>query len=136
MIFIDSNVPMYLVGAEHPHKRDTVVILERLISEKQRLVTNTEVLQEILHRYAAIQRKDAIQPAFDALYGFIDEIYPVVEADLLGAKDLLLVYQDLGARDALHAAQMKHKQIATIFSFDAGFDRLPHIRRIPMVASA
>jgi hypothetical protein len=32
-------------------------------------VTDAEVLQEILHRYVAIDRRDAIQPAFDALLG-------------------------------------------------------------------
>ena len=31
------------------------------------LLTDAEVLQEILHRYVAINRRDAIQPAFDAL---------------------------------------------------------------------
>lgn len=44
--------------------RATQRLLERLVSERQRLVTDTEVLQEILHRYVAIDRRDAIQPAF------------------------------------------------------------------------
>ena len=63
MIFIDSNVPMYLVGSEHPHKVDAQRLLESCISDDERLVTDAEVLQEILHRYAAIGRKDAISPA-------------------------------------------------------------------------
>jgi len=54
VILIDSNIPMYLVGAPHPHKADAQRILERLTTEKQRLVTDAEVLQEILHRYIAI----------------------------------------------------------------------------------
>lgn len=33
------------------------------------VVTDAEVLQEILHRYVAISRPDAVQPAFDALLG-------------------------------------------------------------------
>ena len=67
MIFIDSNVPMYLVGAAHPSKTEAQRYLERVISDGERLVTDAEVLQEILHRYVAIARRDAIQPAFDAL---------------------------------------------------------------------
>ena len=63
MIFADSNVPMYLVGSEHPHKIDTQRLLERCISDEKRLVTDAEVLQEILHRYAVIGRKNAISPA-------------------------------------------------------------------------
>ena len=67
MILIDSNIPMYLVGTPHPHKHDAQRLLAKLISERQRLVTDAEVLQEILHRYVAISWPDAIQPGFDAL---------------------------------------------------------------------
>lgn len=49
MIFLDSNIPMYLVGAPHPHKRDARRILEGLITDGERLVTDAEVFQEILH---------------------------------------------------------------------------------------
>ncbi len=63
MIFVDSNIPMYLIGAAHQHKTDAQVILERLIAAGQRLVTDAEVLQEILHRYTAIEKREAIGPA-------------------------------------------------------------------------
>jgi predicted nucleic acid-binding protein len=54
VILVDSNIPMYLVGAAHPHKSDAQRLLEKLVSERQRLVTDAEVLQEILNRYVAI----------------------------------------------------------------------------------
>lgn len=41
------------------------------MSGQERLVTDAEVLQEILHRYVSIARSDAIQPAFDALLGLL-----------------------------------------------------------------
>jgi predicted nucleic acid-binding protein len=69
VIFVDSNVPMYLVGATHPHKLDAQRLLETAISKAERLVTDAEVLQEICHRYVAIERRDMIQPACDALLG-------------------------------------------------------------------
>ena len=53
---------MYLVGSPHPHKADAQRLLENLISNRQRLVTDAEVLQEILYRYVAINRRDAIFP--------------------------------------------------------------------------
>lgn len=130
MIFVDSNIPMYLIGADHPNKHRANMVLERLISEKQSLVTNTEVLQEILHRYSAIHRKEAIQPAFDLLYGIVDEIFDVTEKVVRGAKDLLLSYTKLSSRDAVHAAHMKVLQVTTIFTFDQGFDILPRLTRI------
>jgi len=57
MIFTDSNIPMYLIGADHPHKTEAQVLLERLIAAGQRLVTDAEVLHEILHRYTAIDKR-------------------------------------------------------------------------------
>ena len=78
MILVDSNIPMYLVGAPHAHKSDARRLLEKVIGERQRLVTDAEVLQEILHRYVAINCRDAIQPAFDALLGVVDQVLPLI----------------------------------------------------------
>lgn len=82
MILVDSNIPMYLVGAPHPHKVDAERLLEACVTRGERLVTDAEVLQEILHRYVAIERRDAIQPAFDALLGVVDEVFDVGLADV------------------------------------------------------
>lgn len=131
MIFVDANVPMYLIGADHPHKRDSVSLLERMATERKRLVTNTEVLQEILHRYTAINRRDFIQKALDTLYEVIDEVLTVIESDVMAAKEMLLAYEGLSSRDAVHAAHMKRLKIETVFSFDRGFDLLPALKRIP-----
>ena len=133
MIFIDSNVPMYLIGSEHPHKIDAQQLLERCIADGERLVTDAEVFQEILHRYAAIKRKDAISPAFQVIAGIVDEVFPVEHADVVRAKDILLGAQRLSSRDALHLAIMERHQIETILSFDAGFDEYPGITRLSAI---
>ena len=130
MIFIDSNVPMYLVGSEHPHKIDTQRLLERCISDEKRLVTDAEVLQEILHRYAAIGRKDAISPAFQAILGIVDEVFAVELRDAERARDILLATQRLSARDAVHLAIMERNSVKTILSFDSGFDNYPGVTRL------
>ena len=130
MILIDSNIPMYLVGAPHRHKADAQRILERLVAEGRRLVTDAEVLQEILHRYVAIDRRDAIQPAFDALQAVTDEVLPVDAAAVESAKEIVLGYRELSARDAIHLAVMQFNGIDQILSFDAGFDCYPGIMRI------
>ena len=64
---------MYLIGSSHPHKAEAQVILERLIAAGKRLVTDAEVLQEVLHRYTAINRRDAIGPAFQVTLNIVDE---------------------------------------------------------------
>ena len=130
MILIDSNVPMYLVGADHPHKVDARRLLEKLIVDGERLVTDAEVLQEILHRYVAIARRDAIQPALDALLTIVDEVLPIEAADVLAARDVLLGTPALSARDAIHVAIMRRHGIARILSFDRGFDGMAGIRRL------
>jgi uncharacterized protein len=130
VIFIDSNIPMYLVGGPHPHKADTRQLLEKLISERQRLVSDAEVLQEILHRYVAINRRDAIQSAFDALLGITDEIFPIDRSVTQRAKEIIVGHRKLSARDAVHLAVMEHHKIERILSFDSGFDGFPGISRL------
>ena len=130
MILVDSNVPMYLVGASHPHKLDAQRLLESALSAGERLVTDAEVLQEICHRYVAINRREAIQPAFDAILGVVDDVLPIRRADVEQAKDTLLRYQRLSARDALHVAVMASHGITELMSFDRGFDAYPGIKRL------
>jgi hypothetical protein len=130
VILVDSNIPMYLVGSPHKHKSDTQQLLERLVNDRQRLVTDAEVLQEILHRYVAIDRRDAIQPAFDALLGVVDQVLDVTRRAAERAKEIVLGHQRLSARDAIHLAVMEQHGISRILSFDSGFDGFPGITRL------
>lgn len=130
MILVDSNIPMYLVGAAHPHKLDAQRLLEGALSAGERLVTDAEALQEICHRYTAIDRRDAIQPAFDAIVSVVDEILPIDYEDAEEAKDILLRYASLSARDAVHVAVMRRHGIDRIMTFDRGFDAHPDVERV------
>lgn len=130
MIFVDSNIPMYLIGAAHSNKDASRRVLEACINRGERLVTDTEVLQEILHRYIAINRRDAIQPAFDALLRVVDHVYSIELADVQRAKELLMGHAQISARDALHVAIMQRNEIEEILSFDAGFDVVAGVVRL------
>lgn len=130
MIFVDSNIPMYLVGAPHPHKTDAQRLLEEAAVAQRRLVTSAEVLQEILHRYVAIRRKDLIQRVLDAVLGVVDEVFPLERADVERAKMLLDGIPSLSARDAAHVAVMERRGVKQIMSFDTGFDAVPGIERL------
>jgi uncharacterized protein len=121
---------MYLVGASHPHKVHARQLLERLVGEGERLVTDAAALQEILHRYASIERRDFIQPAFDALLSVVDAVFPVEVADVERAKAIILERRRVSARDAIHVAVMQRRGIGTIMSFDTGFDGIPGLTRI------
>jgi predicted nucleic acid-binding protein len=130
VIFIDSNIPMYLIGAPHPHRSDAQGWLEKLVSERERLVTDAEVLQEILHRYVATNRRDAIQPAFDVLLRVVDEVFAMDSVAVERAKEIVLGNRHLSARDAVHLAVMEQHEIERILTFDKGFDRFPGITRL------
>ncbi|MGD0619977.1 MAG: type II toxin-antitoxin system VapC family toxin [Bryobacteraceae bacterium] len=127
---MDSNIPMYLVGAAHPLKTEAQVILERLIAAGQRLVTDAEVLQEILHRYTAIDKREAIAPALQATLDVVDEVISIEKADVLRAGEITQSRALLSARDAVHIAIMERHGIRTIFSFDGVFDLWPGLQRI------
>ena len=89
MIFVDSNIPMYLIGADHPFKVDARRAIEDAIAAGEVLCTDAEVFQEMLHRYRAIDRPDAIDAGFAALLGIVDVTYSIELSDVERARRLL-----------------------------------------------
>lgn len=129
-ILVDSNIPMYLVGGEHPNRDLARQALEVAIASRTVLVTDTETFQEILHRYVAINRREAIGPAWHALERVVDEVYPIELEDVERARTLVATSR-LTARDALHVAVMQRRAIDEVLSFDRAFDGIPGISRRP-----
>lgn len=130
MIFIDSNVPMYLIGAAHPNKTRAIELVNRLVRGGERLVTDIEVYQEILHRYTAIRRTEAIDVAFRSLDAIADEILTFGMQEIRAAKSIIDAVDGVSARDALHVAIMRSSRIDRILSFDRGFDAFPELDRL------
>ena len=130
MILIDSNVAMYLIGSEHPHKHDARRLLEQAAARDERLVTDAEVFQEILHRFHAIRRPDAIDAAFDLLVALVDEVLPVELETVSDARGVMVAHSSLSARDALHVAAMRRAGVERIMSFDAAFDEVDGLARL------
>jgi predicted nucleic acid-binding protein len=130
VIFVDSNIPMYLVGADHPNKELARRLLERAIVDNEPLATDAEVFQEILHRYTAIKRRDAIGPAFDALLGVVDVVHPVELDDVARALRLVAGSDHMTARDAIHIAIMQRREIDRILTFDDDFNAIAGIERV------
>jgi predicted nucleic acid-binding protein len=130
VILIDSNIPMYLVGAAHPRKTEAQILLERLVAAGERMVTDAEVLQDILHRYTAIERRDAIGPAMQMMLDIVDEVYPIEKKDVFRASEIVQGRVGLSARDAIHIAVMERHSIPSILSFDSDFDPWPGLQRV------
>lgn len=83
-----------------------------------------------LHRYVAIDRRGAIEPAFEALLAIVDEVFSIETRDIQRAKEIVLSRRGLSARDAVHLAVMERRGISRILSFDAGFDGQPGVTRV------
>jgi predicted nucleic acid-binding protein len=129
MIFVDSNIAMYLIGADHPNKAIARRLLEDAIADQEVLCTDAEVLREILHRYIAIRRPDAIDPAMDVLSSVVDVVCPIEEADVHRARRILRRIGSVSAREAIHIAVMQRYDVDEILTFDTAFDAIGGMRR-------
>ena len=128
-VFSDSNIPMYVAGAAHPNRDPARRFLERVRSGDVEGCTSTEVLQEILYRYSAIGRRDLGAEVYDLFVQLCPVVFDVTLADTDGARDLLLDFPALSARNCVHAAVMRNHDVEAIATFDTGFDRVMGIRR-------
>jgi predicted nucleic acid-binding protein len=132
MIFVDSNVPMYVAGRDHPLRDPARRLLDRARGGELDICTSTEVLQEILCRYAALGRLDLATSVYDLFVEICPVVFPVTLADTDRARALLPGSSGLSVRDAVHAAVMLGNGVTDIATFDAGFDRIPGITRFRM----
>ena len=130
-VFIDANVPIYTAGSDHPYKEPCARILRILADDPQSLVTDSEVLQEIMHRYLASGRwilgREVVWALAEAMHGRIE---PVNGEDVIQAAELADRHPGVSARDLVHAAVMQRLGTYRIISADTDFDRLEGIDRL------
>jgi uncharacterized protein len=131
-VFIDSNIPMYVAGRDHPHREPARRLLARVKRGEIQGCTSVEVLQEILYRYSALRRLDLAREVYDLFVQICPVILSVTLAETDRARDLMAEVQGISAREAIHAAVMFNHEMEWIASFDAGFDRVPGIRRLKL----
>lgn len=132
MVFVDSNIPMYVAGRDHPLREPARRFLERARQGDVDICTSTEVLQEILYRYVALGRTDLASTVYDLFVQLCPTVLPVALADTDRAKTLLATTPPIGVRDAIHAAVMLNHDITEIATFDEGFDRIPGVTRVSL----
>jgi len=132
MVFVDSNVPMYVAGREHPHRGPARRFLERARSGSLEICTSTEVLQEILYRYTALKRTDLAGAVYDLFVQLCPIVFPVTLADTDRARRLVVDRPETRVRDAIHAAVMLNNDVSDIATFDRGFHLIEGVRRVEM----
>ncbi|MBI2379007.1 MAG: type II toxin-antitoxin system VapC family toxin [Deltaproteobacteria bacterium] len=130
MILVDANVLMYAAGAAHSNKAPSVELVHRIAAGTVDAVVDTETLQEILHRYRAINRWEDGRQLYSLTRALFPRAVPITEATLDRARDLMERHAALSARDAVHAAVSIEIRASSICSYDRDFDMIPEIRRV------
>lgn len=130
--FLDTNIFMYAAGRQHPLKASCVALLRRVAREELEVVTNAEVLQEILYRYRALgETQRGLHLARLAVDQIGGDVLPVTLADMQLAFDLVGRYGgSIKSRDAVHAATMLNNGLTHLISADSHFDSIEGISRV------
>jgi predicted nucleic acid-binding protein len=82
------------------------------------LCTSAEVLQELLHAYLPVQRMAALESAMKLVEGLVHDIWAIEPDDVRLARVLVGTHPALGARDLLHIACCKRRDVTQIQTFD------------------
>ena len=130
MLFVDANIVMYAVGAEHPYRGPCTESLDRIITEQLPALVSTEIHQEILHRYMSLGLPDRARDISIKLETIIPMSLSVTMADIQRARKLGERYRNLNARDLIHVAVMLENGIPLILSTDTHFDQVSEVKRI------
>jgi uncharacterized protein len=131
-VFIDSNVPMYVAGRDHPLRDPARRFLARVQGGEFEGCTSTEVLQEILYRYVGLRRPDLAVEVYELFVGLCSTVFPVTLADTDRARDFLRGGTPASVRDLVHAAVMLNNDVRSVASFDGGFDHVKGIERLTL----
>ena len=129
-VFIDTNIPIYVAGSQHPNKNSSLNIL-KLVSNGDIIgITSTEVLQEILYRYKAINLLEKGIEVYDYFTQAVDEVLPINFQILNNTRDILenKKYKDVYPRDAIHVATMNYYNIRYIATHDKHFKLFKEIK--------
>jgi predicted nucleic acid-binding protein len=122
---------MYAAGADHPLRSPCRRIVRSIADGSFHAVTDAEVFQEILYRYAAIGQVHKGFQIFDHFHRvMLGRILPIEDSDVCLAREMLERHPVLSPRDATHLAVITRHRIREIVTADRGFDRIPDVRRI------
>ena len=128
--FLDTNVLIYAQGTEHKYKSACQLIMRAVAADEVYGVTNVEVFQEILYRYARLDKKSIGLQMVENISAVIHETLPVDKIDVLLAIKLMRRYHWLNVRDAIHAASALRNNFKFIISADRHFDRIQGLQRV------
>lgn len=131
-VFLDVNVPMYAAGKDHPYKAPCAWLMGEIAEGRLEAAIDTEIIQEMLYRYGALQLWDIGVTITKNLLEIMPIVYPVTPDDVRIAIELFRQYAPRGvtARDLLHVAVMQNNGLSTVVSTDKHFDQIEGLIRL------
>ena len=129
MRLIDANIPIYAVGSPHPYREPCRRLLEIVDEGNHDFMTDSEVLQEILH---VLHRRGRSSVGFELVSGLVWSLRSVVSigtAEINAAMGLLREYPQIDTRDAIHAAVVQLHGLEGVVSADRDLDVIRGVTR-------
>jgi len=130
--FLDVNVPMYAGGKEHHYREPCRWVMSEVAEGRLEVAIDTEIIQEILYRFGAIQRWQTGAAMARDVVALVPAVHSAEVDDVRLAIELFERYGPRGvaARDALHVAVMKNRGLTEIITTDPHFDLFEEITRL------
>jgi len=136
-LFIDTNIVMYAAGKKHTYKNACARIISDIADGSFHRdigtpVTDTEVFQEILYRYALVGRWESGILMCKRFVELGLEILPFDSSEVARMIILAEAYKGKGIppRDLVHVSVMINHGIRKIVSVDSHFDLINEVTRI------
>lgn len=120
MIFVDTNIFMYAVGRAHPLRDPARRFFADCIRSRTALCTSAEVLQELVHAYLPVGRKQTLDAALSLVAKSRVEVWPLEQEDVTLARQLHEQHPALSARDLCHLASCRRRGVKGVRTFDQG----------------
>jgi predicted nucleic acid-binding protein len=134
-VYLDTNVLVYAVGIDSPHREPCRDVL-RAVAEG-RLIGETSVytIQEFVRQ--RVRRGDKQATARARHVGDLcADLHPVDDAVIRQAIDLVERHAGFDIGDAVHLATALTHGVTTVLSADGGLDRVDGIERIDPLDSS
>lgn len=129
MKLVDTNIIMYAVGKPHSYKGPCKDILQKIVHGIISANINVEVMQELLYVYDSRgERKKGLNVIKENLVLF-PHPFAIGKDEIIKARDLMVKYNTLTTRDAIHSAVIINSKLEGIISTDKDFDTVKEITR-------
>jgi predicted nucleic acid-binding protein len=128
-VYLDTNVFIYAVGGDSPHRAPSRAILRGVAERHLDGETSAYALQEMARQ--RLRRGDVeMTKRIRETAALCSAIHPLDWDVVATAMDVADRHQRLGVADAVHVATAMRHGIATFVSADQDLDGIPGIERV------